>query len=204
MMMSLFAHAAQHSPILAILRGFDVSETVRLCHLAWDAGARLVEVPIQVRAGEDALAAAVDAGHERGLPVGAGTVTSLDRLRRARAHGAAFTVAPGFDTEVARASQDAGIPHLPGVATATEVQRALAHGFTWLKAFPAAELGPAWIAAMHGPFPEARFVATGGIAKANAARFLAAGAELVAIGTAIRTFDSTWGLDGLGPGDGER
>jgi 2-dehydro-3-deoxyphosphogluconate aldolase/(4S)-4-hydroxy-2-oxoglutarate aldolase len=67
-----------------------------------------------------------------------------------------------------------GLPHLPGVATPTEVQRAPAAGFGWLKAFPAAQLGAGWITAMHGPFPEARCVATGGIDLSNAAGFLSA------------------------------
>lgn len=190
----LLADAARRSPLLAILRGFDPAETVRLCEVAWAAGARLVEVPIQDPSAHDSLAAAVEAGLERGRIVGAGTVTSLDRLETARSLGARFTVAPGFDEEVAIASRDAGLAHLPGVATATEVQKALALGFDWLKAFPAAHLGAGWIRAMHGPFPTARFVATGGIDRGNAADFLAGGAELIAIGQAITTLDNTWGL----------
>jgi 2-dehydro-3-deoxyphosphogluconate aldolase/(4S)-4-hydroxy-2-oxoglutarate aldolase len=190
----LFADAARRSPLLAILRGFSPEETVRLCEVAWSAGARLVEVPIQDPSAHDSLAAAVEAGLERGRLVGAGTVTTLDRLQTARSLGARFTVAPGFDPEVAIASRDAGLPHLPGVATATEVQRAMALGFDWLKAFPAAQLGSGWIRAMHGPFPTARFVATGGIERGNAAEFLASGAELLAIGQAITTLDDGWGL----------
>jgi 2-dehydro-3-deoxyphosphogluconate aldolase/(4S)-4-hydroxy-2-oxoglutarate aldolase len=195
----LFADAASRSPLLAILRGFSPEETVRLCEVAWAAGARLVEVPIQDPSAHDSLAAAVEAGLEHGRIVGAGTVTTLERLESARSLGARFTVAPGFDPEVAVASRDAGLPHLPGVATATEVQRAMALGFDWLKAFPAAQLGSGWIRAMHGPFPTAHFVATGGIERGNAAEFLAGGAELLAIGQAITTLDDSWGLPSATP-----
>lgn len=195
----LFADAAGRSPLLAILRGFSPDETVRLCEVAWAAGARLVEVPIQDPSAHDSLAAAVEAGLEHGRIVGAGTVTTLERLESARSLGARFTVAPGFDPEVAVASRDAGLPHLPGVATATEVQRAMALGFDWLKAFPAAQLGSGWIRAMHGPFPTAHFVATGGIERGNAAEFLAGGAELLAIGQAITTLDDSWGLPSATP-----
>lgn len=202
-MSALFADAATRSPLLAILRGFEPGETVRLCRAAWAAGAALVEVPIQDPAAEASLAAAVTAASADGHVVGAGTVSTLARLERARELGAAFTVAPGLDPEVALASRAAGLPHLPGVATATEVQTALALGFDWLKAFPAAQLGPGWIRAMHGPFPEARFVATGGIDRGNAADFLAAGARLLAVGQAITTLDDGWGLPPAGPGQEE-
>jgi Entner-Doudoroff aldolase len=194
-MSDLFDTAAERSPLLAILRGFSPTRTVELCHAAWNAGAELVEVPIQDDSAHPSLAAAVRAGHEAGRVVGAGTVTTLDRLAVARELGAAFTVAPGFDPEVATASRDSGMPHLPGVATPTEIQHALAAGFVWLKAFPAAQLGPEWIRAVRAPFPEARFVATGGVTPDNARAFLDAGAHLVAIGHAITTLDDGWRHD---------
>jgi Entner-Doudoroff aldolase len=100
--------------------------------------------------------------------------------------GAAFTVAPGFDDRVARACQEAGLAHLPGVATPTEIQQAMAGGFSWLKLFPAAELGASWVKAVLAPFPQLRIVATGGMSSANAQAFLAAGARAIAIGGSIR------------------
>jgi len=84
-----------------------------------------------------------------------------------------------------RASHAAGLPALPGVATATEAQHALGEGLTWLKAFPASVLGTGWFPAMRGPFPQARFVATGGMDSSNARAFLDAGARVVAVGSAL-------------------
>ncbi|MBA2810570.1 bifunctional 4-hydroxy-2-oxoglutarate aldolase/2-dehydro-3-deoxy-phosphogluconate aldolase [Streptomyces sp. KM273126] len=181
----LFQDAFDTLPLMAILRGFDVARTVEVSRRAWDVGIRLVEVPIQSRTAEAALRAAVEAGEERGAVVGAGTVTTVERVERAVEAGARFTVAPGFSREVAEASLVAGLPHLPGVATASEIQQAEALGLTWLKAFPAADLGPGWITSMHGPFPEARFVATGGVNLANAVEFLDAGAAAVSLGSAL-------------------
>jgi 2-dehydro-3-deoxyphosphogluconate aldolase/(4S)-4-hydroxy-2-oxoglutarate aldolase len=86
---------------------------------------------------------------------------------------------------VAEASRAAGLPHVPGVATASEVQRALATGHTWLKMFPASTLGPRWLREMRGPFPEVSFVATGGIDGDNAVDYLGAGAAAVGVGSAI-------------------
>ncbi|NEB81742.1 bifunctional 4-hydroxy-2-oxoglutarate aldolase/2-dehydro-3-deoxy-phosphogluconate aldolase, partial [Streptomyces sp. SID14478] len=91
----------------------------------------------------------------------------------------------GLDAAVASASVAAGLPHLPGVATATDVQAARALGLTWLKAFPASVLGADWFRAMRGPFPEVPFVATGGMDAGNAAAYLSAGARVVAVGSAL-------------------
>ncbi|MET8696132.1 bifunctional 4-hydroxy-2-oxoglutarate aldolase/2-dehydro-3-deoxy-phosphogluconate aldolase [Streptomyces bauhiniae] len=173
------------APVMAILRGMPLEKSVELATRAWDLGIECVEVPVQSREAVEVLAAVVAAGAERGRPVGAGTVTTAERLAWAVSAGAAFTVAPGLDAEVARASLDAGLPHLPGVATATDVQAARALGLDWLKAFPASVLGPDWFRAMRGPFPEVPFVATGGIDASNAAAYLAAGAQVVAVGSAL-------------------
>lgn len=173
------------SPVMAIFRGMTPQRTVELATLAWDLGLDCVEVPLQDEQSLRALEATVAAGSARGRRVGAGTVTTGERARLAAGAGAAFTVAPGFDPAVSRASIEAGLPHLPGVATASEVQQAMASGLTWLKAFPATVLGAGWFRAMAGPFPGASFVATGGIDADNAVGYLEAGARVVALGSAL-------------------
>jgi 2-dehydro-3-deoxyphosphogluconate aldolase/(4S)-4-hydroxy-2-oxoglutarate aldolase len=122
--------------VMAIIRGLPPEETVGLCESAWLAGLELVEVPIQSPDAVASLRAAADAASRRGRRIGVGTVTTPQQVKEALRAGAAFTVAPGFDPEVALASIEAGLPHLPGVASPTEVQRAVGFGFRWLKAFP--------------------------------------------------------------------
>ena len=173
-------------PVMAILRGFGVQRTLELAGVAWDLGLDWVEVPIQATDDIDALAAIVEAGRTRGKQVGAGTVVTRDHVRQASKAGAVFTVSPGLDLDIVRASLDAGLPTLPGVASATEIQSAERFGLTWLKAFPASLLGTEWFRAMSGPFPDIRFVATGGIAADNAAAFLDAGARVVAVQARFR------------------
>lgn len=168
--------------VMAILRGLDRAATVALCERVWKAGVSVAEVTIERAAAQASLRAAVESGRRLSRPVGAGTVTSCEQVEAARAAGAAFTVAPGLDERVARASLEAGLPHLPGVATPTEVQHAVSLGFWWLKLFPARELGPGWIRAILGPFPDLRIVATGGVGPDSAGEFLAAGARVVAVG----------------------
>ena len=172
-------------PLMAIFRGLGTTRSLELARTAWDLGIDVVELPIQSDADVDALAAVVAAGREEGRLVGAGTVVSTRHVELAASAGAAFTVSPGFDPDVVRASAAAGMPPLPGVATASEVQAAMALGLTWLKAFPASLLGAGLFRAMAGPFPDARFVATGGMDAANAGAFLDAGVRTVAVGSAL-------------------
>ncbi|MDG4819170.1 bifunctional 4-hydroxy-2-oxoglutarate aldolase/2-dehydro-3-deoxy-phosphogluconate aldolase [Micromonospora carbonacea] len=171
--------------VMVILRDLPPQETVRLANRAWDLGIDVVEVPVRTPEAVTALRAAVEAGRERDRIVGAGTVFTPAQVRQSASAGAAFTVAPGLDLAVADVALTYGIPHLPGVATPTEAQRARDHGLTWLKAFPAVSLGPQWFKAVAGPLPELRFVATGGIDAGNAADFLAAGVKVVAVGSAL-------------------
>lgn len=172
-------------PVMALFRGLGADRSVELARRAWELGIEVVELPIQSEADVEALAAVVEAGRAEDRIVGAGTVVSVPQVELAASAGAAFTVSPGFDAEVVRASAAAGLPPLPGVATATEVQAAMALGLTWMKAFPASLLGTGWFTAMAGPFPAARFVATGGIDAANASAFLGAGVRTVAVGSAL-------------------
>ncbi|PRY02563.1 bifunctional 4-hydroxy-2-oxoglutarate aldolase/2-dehydro-3-deoxy-phosphogluconate aldolase [Allonocardiopsis opalescens] len=181
----MFDELFSTAQVMGIFRGVSPQDTVALCHAAWDAGVTAVEVPVQGEEAFDALSAAVVAGRARGRAVGAGTVRFPDQLRRAADAGARFTVAPGLDLDIVRLSNEIGIPHLPGVATSTDIDTALKAGLTWLKAFPASVLGAEWVRAQLAPFPEVRFIATGGIGADNARGFLDAGCRAVAIGSAF-------------------
>lgn len=173
------------APLMAILRGMGVERSLAVAQAAWDLGITAVELPIQTATDVEALRVVADAARERGLVVGAGTVVTAEHVDQAAAAGAAFTVSPGLDLDVVERSSNAGMPSLPGVATATEVQRASTAGLTWMKAFPASLLGTGWFSAMRGPFPQVTFVATGGMDSTNAQQFLDAGVRIVAVGSAL-------------------
>src|SRR5579875_3215634 len=192
-----FDQRLAHSSVMAVLRGMPPDETVELCERAWRVGVELVEVTLQSPEAVASLEAAVKAAAEQGR-----TVASVELVRKAAQAGAVFTVAPGYDPEVARSSLDAGLAHLPGAATATEVQQAVGLGLVWLKAFPAAQLTPAWFKAMLAPFPNVRFVATGGVDAHNAREFLQAGATAVGVGSALAHPSQLELLAGLSSGTG--
>lgn len=180
-----FDRAFASTRALAILRGYSTAQTLEYSQRAWDLGLDLVEVPVQSPQAVETLAELAEHARDRGKSVGAGTVDTVDRVRRAKEAGAAFTVAPGLDLEIARFSLDQGLPHLPGVATATDIQAARKFGLNWVKAFPASVLGTEWFKAMRGPFPDVKMVATGGIGADNCLDYLRAGADVVALGSAL-------------------
>ncbi|WP_194396956.1 bifunctional 4-hydroxy-2-oxoglutarate aldolase/2-dehydro-3-deoxy-phosphogluconate aldolase [Microbacterium atlanticum] len=180
-----FDDAFAGAPLMAILRGMGRERSVRLAEVAWDLGIDSVEVPLQTEEDERALREVVRAGESRGKSVGAGTIITPEQVERAADAGAAYLVSPGLDPVVVRAAKDAGIPILPGVATPTEVQLAVSLGLTWLKAFPATWLGAGWFRHIRAPFPQVRFVATGGLDASNVAEFLDAGVRVAAVGSAL-------------------
>ena len=142
-------------------------------------------MPLQTDEDERALREVARLAEARGKIVGAGTIVSVDQIAVAQAAGARYLVSPGLDPEIVRAAQAAGIPPLPGVATPSDVQRGVSLGLTWLKAFPATWLGADWFKHIRGPFPQVKFVATGGLDASNIQQFLDAGVRVVAVGSAL-------------------
>jgi 2-dehydro-3-deoxyphosphogluconate aldolase/(4S)-4-hydroxy-2-oxoglutarate aldolase len=173
------------APLMAILRGTGVERAVRLATTAWDLGIDSVEVTLQSDDDLRALAEVARVGAERGKIVGAGTIVSPEQIPAAVAAGARYLVSPGFDPRVVAAARTHRIPILPGVSTPSEVQLASSLGLSWLKAFPAQWLGADWFRHIRGPFPQVRFVATGGLDAGNARQFLDAGVRVAAVGSAL-------------------
>jgi 2-dehydro-3-deoxyphosphogluconate aldolase/(4S)-4-hydroxy-2-oxoglutarate aldolase len=128
--------------------------------------------------------------------VGAGSVTSAANAAAAIDAGAQFIISPGLDQGVVETAHDRGTPVIPGVATATELMRAVALGVNVVKLFPAELVGgSAMITALSALWPDMRFVPTGGISPANAAEYLAlpqvlaVGGSWMASGSAIASRD---------------
>jgi 2-dehydro-3-deoxyphosphogluconate aldolase / (4S)-4-hydroxy-2-oxoglutarate aldolase len=96
--------------------------------------------------------------------------------------GAKFGISPGVTPELLSAAAGSELPLAPGIATASELMQALAHGFNLVKFFPAEQSGGiAALRALAGPFPDVRFCPTGGIGHANAQTWLSE-PNVVAVG----------------------
>jgi 2-dehydro-3-deoxyphosphogluconate aldolase/(4S)-4-hydroxy-2-oxoglutarate aldolase len=144
--------------------------TVPLVEALIAAGLDLVEITLRTRPALDAIRAA--STNER-LLVGAGTVINAAQVDAAAAAGARFIVSPGISAEVVERCRELGLLCLPGVATPTDIMAAIALGLDTLKLFPAGTIGgPAAVKALSGPFPQVRFIPTGGITAETARSYL--------------------------------
>lgn len=179
--------------VLPVTQLDRAADAVPLAETLAAAGLPAIEITFRTPAAADAIAAAAGAG---ALIVGAGTVRTVAQADQAIAAGARFVVSPGLSRPVAERCLAAGIAFIPGVATASEVMAAGELGLDVLKFFPAEAIGgTAALRALYGPFPDVRFVPTGGISRGQLPDYLAVpsvlavGGSWVAPADLIRTGD---------------
>ena len=150
----------------------DVDKAESLAKALLDGGVNVAEVTFRAEGADKVISRMVKAYPD--MLVGAGTVLTVDQLERAKAAGAKFCVAPGLNPKVVERAQEIGMPFIPGVATATEIEKALDMGITTVKFFPAEQAGGvAYIKAVSAPYPMMRFMPTGGINSKNISDYLA-------------------------------
>jgi 2-dehydro-3-deoxyphosphogluconate aldolase/(4S)-4-hydroxy-2-oxoglutarate aldolase len=177
--MSNLVAALRDRRLLAIIRGTDPAACIRTAMVLIEEGVTLLEVSLT---SADAFGVLERVTAEAGAEstVGAGTVLTREDAYRARDAGATFAVTPGLGDGVTTAVS-LGLPVLAGAMTPTEVLAAVDAGATAVKLFPAEFLGPAYVKALHGPFPDVGIVPVGGVGLDEATRYLGAGA--LAVGT---------------------
>lgn len=117
--------------------------------------------------------------------LGAGTITSSAQATEAAEHGAEFLVSPGCSAELVEIMRDTGAVVMPGALTPSEVMLAQSVGADAIKVFPGSLGGPSYLKALRGPFPETRFVPTGGVSQHNIGDWFKAGAYAVGVGSAL-------------------
>ncbi|WP_418232196.1 bifunctional 4-hydroxy-2-oxoglutarate aldolase/2-dehydro-3-deoxy-phosphogluconate aldolase [Butyricicoccus sp.] len=106
------------------------------------------------------------------MKVGAGTVVTVEQARDAVAAGAKFLVSPGSDLDIIREAAALDVPIVPGVLTPCEIMIGLKFGVKLFKFFPAESYGGLkTIKALCGPFPQIKFIPTGGINQENAVEY---------------------------------
>jgi len=144
---------------------------VPLARALLDGGIGCAEITFRTSSAEEAIHKISSECHE--MLIGAGTMLTVQQVEQAVRAGAQYIVSPGFDTSIVGWCQEHNVPVLPGVATPTEINMALARGLKLLKFFPAEELGGVrMLKALYAPYSEVRFIPTGGITSHNLAQYL--------------------------------
>jgi 2-dehydro-3-deoxyphosphogluconate aldolase/(4S)-4-hydroxy-2-oxoglutarate aldolase len=156
--------------VLPVLTVTDIATVRATCQALADGGIPCVEITYRTALASEAISLASEIP---GLTVGAGTVLDPGQLRAAAQAGARFALAPGLAEPVVAAAHEIGLPFFPGVATASEIGRARSLGCPVVKIFPASSLGgPAFVRSISAPYPDMRFIPTGGIDEAVIGRYL--------------------------------
>ncbi len=149
----------------------DEKETIEILSKLREGGINCAEITFRTACAKEAIAIGTKAFED--MNIGAGTVINAEQAKSAVQAGAKFIVSPGFSDEVARYCTDEKIPYYPGCVTPTEIMRALSYGLNVVKFFPAGVYGGLKaMKALSAPFPQVRFIPTGGVDLSNLKEYL--------------------------------
>jgi 2-dehydro-3-deoxyphosphogluconate aldolase/(4S)-4-hydroxy-2-oxoglutarate aldolase len=167
-----FESAVQAVPVIPVIVLQRRADAVPVAEALIEGGIPIFEITLRTDAGLPSIEEVAKKFPD--ALTGAGTVLNQSQARQAIDAGSRFIVSPGWDDGVVATAQTAGIPVVPGVATASEVQRAYNHGLRVLKLFPAGIAGGIpMLKALSSVYAEVGFVPTGGVSAANLADYLA-------------------------------
>jgi 2-dehydro-3-deoxyphosphogluconate aldolase/(4S)-4-hydroxy-2-oxoglutarate aldolase len=158
--------------ILPVIVIDDPDDALPLARALRDGGLPCAEVTLRTPRAMDVIRRMTSEAPD--VLVGAGTVLSPTQAADARAAGARFVVAPGFNPAVVEYCQSIELPVFPGVCTPTEIEMALGAGLSVLKFFPAEPIGGLpFLEAIAAPYTTVSLIPTGGIGPSNLASYLA-------------------------------
>ena len=150
----------------------ELGETDKILSALKKNGINCAEITFRTACAAEAIAYA--AKNYPDMEIGAGTVINAEQCEAALKAGATFIVSPGLSPAVAKICKERNIPYYPGCVTPTEIMAALELGITTVKFFPANVYGGLKaLKALSAPFPQVKFIPTGGVDRSNIDEFLA-------------------------------
>ena len=158
--------------LIPVIKIENPDDAVPLAKALIDGGLPAAEITFRTACAAEAIEYA--AKNYPDMEIGAGTVINAEQCEAALKAGATFIVSPGLSPAVAQICKDRNIPYYPGCVTPTEIMAALEFGITTVKFFPANVYGGLKaLKALSAPFPQVRFIPTGGVDRSNIDEFLA-------------------------------
>lgn len=156
-------------PVVVINKLEDTVPTLKsLC----DGDLPIAEITFRTACAKEAIALGIK--EFPNMLIGAGTVINAQQCNEAIDLGCKFIVGPGFQKDVSKVCKDRGVAYFPGCVTPTEIIAALEDGWTTIKFFPANVYGGLKaMKSLAGPFPQIKFIPTGGVDASNLSEYLA-------------------------------
>lgn len=150
----------------------QLEETETILSALNENGIHCAEITFRTACAAEAIESGIKMFPE--MNIGAGTVINAEQCRQALNAGAKFIVSPGLSKDVAEICKEQNVPYYPGCVTPTEIMAALDLGITTVKFFPANVYGGLKaLKALSAPFPQVKFIPTGGVNRDNLEEFLA-------------------------------
>jgi len=169
--MSNVSEKVAKARLLPVIKLNRAEDAVPLAHALSEGGLPVMEITFRTDAAEESIRAVSKACPD--ILTGAGTVTSLEQVKRAHDAGAKYVVTPGVSCAVLEYCCSNGLMVYPGICTPTEIMQVMDFGLDVVKFFPAAQYGGlSTIKALSAPFPNIKFVPTGGVSEANLVEYL--------------------------------
>jgi 2-dehydro-3-deoxyphosphogluconate aldolase/(4S)-4-hydroxy-2-oxoglutarate aldolase len=167
--------------LVAVVRSKSADAALDLARAAADGGIKFVEITFSVPGALDVIK---ELSRRGGIHVGAGTVLASQQAERAIGVGAEFIVSPSLELNLVGLCHAANVACFPGAATATEIIAAQRARADLVKIFPADLVGgPYFIRQMQGPFPDVRFMVSGGVNLKNVKDYVEAGVIGICLGS---------------------
>lgn len=149
-----------------------VEERTRILNALKNNGINCAEICFRTDCAEQAIILAVREFPD--MNIGAGTVINAEQAKKAINAGAKFIVSPGLSEDVAKICKKKGVPYYPGCVTPTEIMKAIELGLKVVKFFPSNVYGGLKaMKALAAPFPQIKFIPTGGVDSSNIDEYLA-------------------------------
>jgi 2-dehydro-3-deoxyphosphogluconate aldolase/(4S)-4-hydroxy-2-oxoglutarate aldolase len=171
--------------LVAVVRSKSAEEALATAKAVAEGGVKFIEITFSVPSALDVIEILVAEGR---LHVGAGTVLANEEAEEAIGTGAEFIVSPSLELNLSPICHEANVPCVPGAATPTEILTAARAKADLVKIFPADTIGgPHFVRQMSGPFPDIRFMVSGGVSLTNIKEYVQAGVTGICLGSAYLT-----------------
>ena len=180
-------NAIRKEKLIAIVRGVESEQCIRIAQALYDGGIRLMEITYDQKhpeVWEDTARTigAVAEAFKGKMYIGAGTVTCPELAELTHKYGGCFIISPDMNPDVIRRTVELGMVSIPGAMTPTEVMQAHKAGAHFVKMFPAGTLGLSYFKAIKAPISHVELLVVGGVDEKNVGDFMAAGAAGAGIG----------------------
>ncbi|UXH43312.1 bifunctional 4-hydroxy-2-oxoglutarate aldolase/2-dehydro-3-deoxy-phosphogluconate aldolase [Rossellomorea vietnamensis] len=175
--------AIEQNQLVAIIRITSTDEVESVVNSLFKGGIRIVEITMNSPGALQGIERVKRVFPE--MVVGAGTVLDPETARSAILAGADFILTPTLKKETIEMGRRYDVAVIPGVLSPTEALTAYEYGASMVKIFPARTFGPSYIRDLHGPLPQLKCMAVGGIGLDNAHSYIEAGAAALGIGSSL-------------------